>query len=146
MIIIRLIRAGFTDKTSDIYKGGGKHPLVSHKILRFNYSANRLNLKEIIQIEMFTLIYFQGKFNRPDTLVPFLENNVGMNPIIQIDCVTPYLGTEQDLIKDLCDYLNGMNSQIEVNHNLTMSKSSETSNEVTKINYLAVQLQVNSKQ
>ena len=68
-----------------------------------------------------------------------------MNPIIQIDCVTPYLGTEQDLIKDLCDYLNGMNSQIEVNHNLTMSKSSETSNEVTKINYLAVQLQVNSK-
>lgn len=95
---------------------------------------------------MFTLIYFQGTFNRPDTLVPFLESHVGMNPIIQIDCVTPYLGTEQDLIKDLCDYLNGMNSQIEVIHNVTMSKSSETSNEVTKINYLAVQLQVNSKQ
>ena len=94
---------------------------------------------------MFTLIYFQGKFNRPDTLVPFLESHVGMNPIIQIDCVTPYLGTEQDLIKDLCEYLNGMNSQIEVSHNVTMSKNSETSNEGTKINYLAVQLQVNSK-
>ena len=37
---------------------------------------------------MFTLIYFQGTFNRPDTLVPFLESHVGMNPIIQIDCVT----------------------------------------------------------
>ena len=94
---------------------------------------------------MFTLIYFQGKFNRPGTLVPFLESHVGMNPIIQIDCVTPYQGTEQDLIKDLCDYLNGMNSQIEVIYNVTMSKNSETSNEGTKINYLAVQLQVNSK-
>ena len=94
---------------------------------------------------MFTLIYFQGKFNRPNTLVPFLESHVGMNPIVQIDCVTPYLGTEQALIKDLCDYLNGINSQIEVIYNVTMSKNSETSNEGTKINYLAVQLQVNSK-
>ena len=94
---------------------------------------------------MFTLIYFQGKFNRPDTLVPFLESNVGKKPLIQIDCLTPYQGTEQDLIKDLCDYLNGMNSQIEVIYNVTMSKNSETSNEGTKINYLAVQLQVNSK-
>lgn len=94
---------------------------------------------------MFTLIYFQGKFNRPNTLVPFLESHVGMNPIVQIDCVTPYQGTEQDLIKDLCDYLNGINSQIEVIYNVTMSKNSETSNEGTKINYLAVQLQVNSK-
>lgn len=68
-----------------------------------------------------------------------------MNPIIQIDCVTPYQGTEQDLIKDLCDYLNGMDSQIEVIYNVTMSKNTETSNEGTKINYLAVQLQVNSK-
>ena len=94
---------------------------------------------------MFTLIYFQGKFNRPNTLVPFLESHVGMNPIVQIDCVTPYQGTEQDLIKDLCEYLNGMDSQIEVLYNVTMSKNSETSNEGTKINYLAVQLQVNSK-
>ena len=94
---------------------------------------------------MFTLIYFQGTFNRPDTLVPFLESHVGMNPIIQIDCVTPYQDTEQDLIKDLCDYLNGIDPQIEVLYNVTMSKNSETSNEVTKINYLAVQLQVNSK-
>ena len=94
---------------------------------------------------MFTLIYFQGKFNRPNTLVPFLESHVGMNPIIQIDCVTPYQDTEQDLIKDLCDYLNGIDPQIEVLYNVTMSKNSETSNEVTKINYLAVQLQVNSK-
>jgi len=94
---------------------------------------------------MFTLIYFQRKFNRPDTLLPFLENNVGKNPIMQIDCVTPYLGTEQDLIKELCEYLNGINSQIEVSYNVTMSTNSEISNNGTKVNYLAVQLLINSK-
>ena len=91
---------------------------------------------------MFTLIYFQGKFNRPDTLVPFLESNVGKDPIIQIDCVTPYQGTEQNLIKELCEYLNGIISQIEVSYNVTMSKNSELSSNGTKVNYLAVQLRV----
>lgn len=94
---------------------------------------------------MFTLIYFQGKFNRPDTLVSFLESNVGKDPIIQIDCVTPYKGTEQDLIKELCEYLNGINSQIEVSYNVTMSKNSETTEVGTKINYLAIQLQVSQR-
>ena len=61
---------------------------------------------------MFTLIYFQGKFNRPDTLFPFLENNVGKDPIMQIDFPTPYQGNEQDLIKELCEYLNGINLKL----------------------------------
>ena len=91
------------------------------------------------------LIYYKGKFNRPDTLVPFLESNVGKEPLIQIDCVTPYQGTEQDLIKELCEYLNWINSQIEVSYNVTMSTNSEISNNGTKVNYLAVQLLINSK-
>lgn len=94
---------------------------------------------------MFTLIYFKGKFNRPDTLMPFLECNVGKNPLMQIDCVTPYLGTEQDLIAAVCDYLNGIVPQIEVNYNVTMSKNSETNSNGTTVNYLAVQLQVNQR-
>lgn len=95
---------------------------------------------------MFTLIYYQGKFNRPDTLLPFLENNVGKDALIQIDCVTPYQGTEQSLIKKLCDYLNRVNSQIEVNYNVTMSKNSESSNSGTKVNYLAIQLRVTTRE
>lgn len=91
---------------------------------------------------MFTLIYYQGKFNRPDKLLPFLESNVGKDPLMQIDCVTPYQGTEHDLIKELCEYLNGINSQIKVDYNVTMSKNSESSNSDTKVNYLAVQLRV----
>jgi hypothetical protein len=91
---------------------------------------------------MFTLIYYQGKFNRPDTLLPYLENNVGKDSLMQIDCVTPYQGTEQDLIKELCEYLNGISSQIEVSYNVTMSKNSESSSNGTTVNYLAVQLRV----
>jgi hypothetical protein len=74
--------------------------------------------------------------------VPFLESNVGMEPLVQIDCVTPYLGTEQDLVKDLCEYLNGIDSQVKVNYNVTISINSESSNVGIKINYLAVQLLV----
>lgn len=94
---------------------------------------------------MFTLIYFQGKFNRPDTLVPFLESNVGKDPFMQIDCVTPYQGTEQDMITELCEYLNGINPQIEVNYNVTMSKNSEANSNGTMVNYLVIQLQINQR-
>ena len=94
---------------------------------------------------MFTLIYYQGKFNRPDTLVPFIEGSIGKDPLMQIDCVTPYQGTEHDLIAEVCDYLNKIDPQIEVNYNVTMSKNSESSNSGTKVNYLAVQLLVRSK-
>lgn len=93
---------------------------------------------------MFTLIYFNGAFNRPDTLLPFLENNVGKDPLMQIDCVTPYHGTEQDLINEVCKYLNGMDPHIEVSYNVTISKNLETINDGTKVNYLALQLLVNS--
>lgn len=94
---------------------------------------------------MFTLIYFQGKFNRPDTLLPFLENNVGKDTLLQIDCVTPYQGTEQDLIEEVCDYLNNIVPQIEVNYTVTISKNSETNEVGTKINYLAIQLRVSQR-
>lgn len=91
---------------------------------------------------MFTLIYYKGKFNRPDTLESFLESNVGKDTLMQIDCVTPYQGTEQNLVKELCEYLNGIKPQIEVNYNVTMSKNSETGSEGTTVNFLAVQLRV----
>ncbi len=94
---------------------------------------------------MFTLIYFKGTFNRPDTLVPFLENNVGEPILMQIDCVTPYQGTEQDLIVEVCDYLNRIDPQIEVNFFETLSGNTETTNNETKVNYLAVQLQVTTR-
>ena len=65
---------------------------------------------------------------------------------MQIDCVTPYQGTEQDLINEVCDFLNRIDPQIEVNYNVTMSKNSESSNSGTKVNYLAIQLQVMARE
>ena len=79
-------------------------------------------------------------------MTTFLESNVGKDPLMQIDCVTPYQGTEQDLVKELCEYLNGINSQIEVSYNVTMSTNSESSNSGTKVNYLAIQLRVTARE
>jgi hypothetical protein len=85
---------------------------------------------------MFTLIYFNGAFNRPDTLLPFLESNVGKDPLMQIDCVTPYHGSEQDLINEVCEYLNGMDPHIEVSYNVTISKNLENSIDCAKVQLL----------
>jgi hypothetical protein len=46
---------------------------------------------------MFTLIYINGNFNRPETLQSFLQSNIGKSPMLQVDCVSPYKGTDQDL-------------------------------------------------
>lgn len=46
---------------------------------------------------MFTLVYINNQFNRPDTLLPFLQTNVGKSEIIQIDCVTPpFMGQKKN--------------------------------------------------
>lgn len=39
---------------------------------------------------MQTLVYIKNQFNRPDTLLPFLQSNVGKSPLIQVECVTPF--------------------------------------------------------
>ena len=91
---------------------------------------------------MFTLIYYNGQFNRPDTLLPFLESNVGETPFLQIDCVTPYQGTVEGLIQEACHYLNGIDSHIAVNHQEILSKSTDSCAGKTIVKYLSVQLHV----
>ena len=91
---------------------------------------------------MYTLIYYNGQFNRPDTLLPFLESNVGETPFLQIDCVTPYQGTVEGLIQEACHYLNGIDSHIAVNHQEILSKSTDTCAGKTIVKYLSIQLQV----
>jgi len=72
---------------------------------------------------MFTLIYHNGQFNRPDTLLPFLQANVGMSPLIQIDCIMPYKGMAGQLMDDVCEYLSKQDSSIEVIPNIIQSSS-----------------------
>lgn len=91
---------------------------------------------------MFTLIYLNGRFNRPDTLQPFLETNVGKYPLMQIDCVTPYHGTERGMVEELCRYLSGIDPKIGVTYNLTQNISQETNSKGTFISFMVIQVHV----
>lgn len=91
---------------------------------------------------MFTLIYNNGQFNRPDTLVAFLQSNVGEFPLLQVDCITPFPGSKDDLEKTVCEYLSKMVSDIEVTPNVTQFPSTESNEKGDFVNYLALQVYV----
>ena len=91
---------------------------------------------------MFTLIYNKGQFNRPDTLVPFLQSNVGEYPLLQVDCVTPFPGSKDDLERAVCEYLSKIVSDIEVTPNVTPESSTERNVKGDFVDYLALQVHV----
>ena len=100
---------------------------------------------------MFTLIYNKGQFNRPDTLVPFLQSNVGEYPLLQVDCVTPFPGSKDDLERAVCEYLSKIVSDIKVTPNVTDIKvtpnvtpesSTERNAKGDFVDYLALQVHV----
>ena len=75
---------------------------------------------------MFTLIYHNGQFNRPDTLLPFPQANVGQSPQIRIDGIMPYMGTAGQLMDEVCAYLSKPDLQIEVWPNVILNRSTES--------------------
>ena len=91
---------------------------------------------------MFTLIYNNGQFNRPDTLVPFLQSNIGEYPLLQVDCVTPFSGRKDDLVKAVCEYLSKIVLDIEVTPNVTPESNTESNQDGNYVNYLALQVHV----
>lgn len=95
---------------------------------------------------MFTLVYLHGKFNRPDTLLPFLQSNVGKNPSLQIDCIEPYKGTVDQLQEEVCEYLSKMEPHIEVVPNVVQYPSTESTANGDMVNYLAMQVLVREKE
>ena len=91
---------------------------------------------------MFTLIYHNGQFNRPESLVPFLQSNIGEYPLLQVDCITPYKGKEKDLIRDVCEYLSKVDSSINVTYNITQNASTESNSNCDFVKYLVIQIHV----
>lgn len=89
---------------------------------------------------MFTLVYIKNQFNRPDTLLPFLQSNVGKSPLLQVDCITPYQGTEKDLQLEVCKYLSGIDPQIRVSFVATQNFSSEIKNNKSIIHFAVIQV------
>ncbi len=90
---------------------------------------------------MFTLIYNKGQFNRPDTLVPFLQSNVGEYPLLQVDCV----GSKDDMERAVCEYLSKIVPDIEVTPNVTQFPSTEINEKGDFVDYLALQVHVERK-
>jgi len=94
---------------------------------------------------MFTLVYIQNRFNRPDTLTSFLQSNIGKSPLLQIDCISPYQGTEKELVRDACNYLNTIDPQIEVTYNMTQNISSEEKKGNRLVHFIVMQINVTQK-
>ena len=94
---------------------------------------------------MFTLVYFNGKLNKPETLSPFLHSNVGKNAMLRVDCVTPYKGTEQELINDVCKHLSRMAPNIQVTYTVTCESEASSRNSGDEISYLVIPIQVNQR-
>lgn len=91
---------------------------------------------------MFTLIYNDGQFNRPEPLLSFLQSNIGGYPLLQVDCVTPFSGRKDDLVRAVCEYLSKIVSGIEVTPNITPESSTESNEKGDFVNYLALQVHV----
>ena len=91
---------------------------------------------------MFTLIYHNGQFNRPDTLLSFLQSNVGKDALIQIDCITPFVGTKEQMELEVCYYLSKVDSEIKVKHKMTQNCSAEFTTRGELVKYLVMWIQV----
>lgn len=92
------------------------------------------------QIKMFTLIYNDGQLNKPSTMLPFLQANAGGSALLQVDCVTPFKGTEHELIQMVCNHLNHVYPHYEVTYNVTQNCSTEQNTEGFFVKYLVIQV------
>lgn len=94
---------------------------------------------------MFTLIYDQGQLSKPNNIVSFLESNLGNSPLLQIDCVSPFLGSSDELINLVCQHLNSIDPQYEVHYNITQNTKTETIGSTQCVNYMVIQININHR-
>lgn len=94
---------------------------------------------------MLTLTYQNAQITTPDTLLPFLQANVGKSPQIQIDYIMPYNGTAGQLMDEVCAYLSKLDQQIEVWPNVILNRSTERTSTGQSGSLLAFRIDVRSK-
>ena len=94
---------------------------------------------------MYTLVYLNGNLNRPDTLSSFLQANVGKSPLIQIDCVTPFQGSADELAEKVCNNLSSIEPSIEVNLQVIKNASIEAVKTGHQVNFMVLQIQIATK-
>jgi hypothetical protein len=94
---------------------------------------------------MFTLVYLNDNLNRPDTLSSFLKSNVGESPLLQIDCITPFQGSAEELVEIVCEHLNSIDPHVKVAYNIVQNVSTETTMMKHLVNYIVVQVQISNR-
>lgn len=94
---------------------------------------------------MYTLVYYNNHFNRPDTLECFIQSNVQHFPLLRIDCLTPYKGSEKDFIHNICEYLGRICPDYEVKYNETQNASIEDKEGALFVHFIVIQLQIRFK-
>ena len=70
----------------------------------------------------------------------FIMANVGKKPLLQVDCVTPFKGTEHELIHLVCNHLSHVDPHYEVTYNVTQNCSTEQNAEGFFVKYLVIQV------
>lgn len=90
---------------------------------------------------MFTLIYLNSRFNKPTTLLPFLQDK--NTPILRVNCVTPYMGTKDELARSVCDYLSSLMPNLSVMRDKVLNASMENMDGGIVVNYLDIQSMCN---
>lgn len=94
---------------------------------------------------MYTLIYMNGHFNRPENLESFIMSNAGKPPLLRIDCMTPFKGSEQDFIHSVCHYLNSINQRYEVSCNTIQNVITEKRGGQSFVNFLTIQIAITER-
>lgn len=94
---------------------------------------------------MYTLVYLNGNLNRPDTLPSSLQSNVGKNPMLQIDCVTPFQGTADELAEKACSHLNAIVPQVEVKLQEIKNAGTEVAQTRHLVNFMVIQMRISNK-
>ena len=94
---------------------------------------------------MYTLVYLNGNLNRPDTLPVFLQSNVGKTALLQIDCVTPFQGTVEELVNLTSEHLNKINPTIEVSKVEVKNASAESKKSKQIVHFMVLHLLITKK-
>lgn len=94
---------------------------------------------------MYTLVYLNGNLNRPDTLLFFLQSNVGKSVLIQIDCVTPFQGTTDDLAAKVCSHLSAIDPLIEVELREIKNASDKSAISKQQVHFMLLQIKIANK-
>ena len=74
--------------------------------------------------------------------MPFLKANIGKSALIRVDCITPFQGSEEDIVNEVCKYLNTLDSSLNVLYESIQNLSIENDGTKQQIFFLVMQAKI----